>query len=209
MSSKEAEQLQFVDATKSPGIRHKTRRLVPWVKAADEDYFQLLLEGFGPDDIIADWMRCADSELALQNMRLLIADDRIAGGYIGFAGRQLHRRRERDLIDLIRRFGSARQSKLRRRLKDLMSLFGPVEPNDYYLSKIGTAPGLDDPSLEQKLVEDCIERAGRAGYDRLRTDIDESDRRLRDLLATNGFEQIDWGCAERAGLVFANLMRTT
>lgn len=196
----------FIQAARSPGIEQMLDRIVPWVLNSDRAYLRALLTGLDTPKILANWLLEEKSEIALQKTRLLIADDRMAGGFIGFAGRQLRRRRETDLVDVVRRSDESR-SDLRDRLKDLLPLFAPVAPNDFYVSKLGISPGMSEPTMAKQLVDECIDCARRDGYDRVRIDIDAEDKPLTDLLVTRGFAIVDRGEATDAGVSYLNLLR--
>lgn len=197
----------FVDAEKSPGIEQMLDRVVPWILQSEQGYYCRLLEGHDPQMTIGRWLSTPDSEHSLQKMRLLIADDRIAGGFTGFSGRQLRRRRETDLVDLVRRSQDPRCSDLRRRLKDLMPLFGPVAPGDFYVSKFGISAAFDRSQLFEPLLVECLTRARREGYTRLRIDVDDADEDLCSFLRRQGFETRHEGRAVDAGITYLNMTR--
>ena len=198
--------IMFVDAHKSPGIEAKIDRLIPWMIIPENRLYCALMEGHDAKPTLRRWIANPDSELTLNKMRLLIANDRIGGGFTGFAGRQLQRRRETDLVDLVRTARTQRCPKLRGRLRDLMPLFAPVAPNDFYVSKFGVAPEWANRGLEKPLLDDCIRRARDVGYDRIRIDIDARHSRLYELLAENGFQAFQKGTANHAGITYLNLV---
>lgn len=201
-------QLFFVDAVDSPGIEYRMERLVPWVLHSDRQYYRVLFAHHDTPKKLAERIACPDSEVSLLNMRLLIADDEIAGGYIGFSGRQLLRRREADVVDLYRDTEPHQRAELRRRLKDLLHLLAPVGPNDFYVSKMQLYPGMNGPALSQPLMEECIQRARRSGFERIRIDVDCDGEIIADLCREHGFEIIRRGEAPIAGIQYLNMALT-
>lgn len=203
--NKRLTQLLFVDAVDSPGIEHRMERLVPWVLHSDREYYSVLLEHHDTRHKLAQRICDPDSELSLHNMRLLIADDEIAGGFIGFSGHQLLRRREADVVDLYRDTEPHLRPELRRRFQDVLHLFAPVAPNDFYLSKIQLYPGMNGPALSHPLMEECIQRAHGAGFERIRVDVDTECEVIGDVLGENGFEVLSRGEAPIAGIEYQNM----
>lgn len=183
-------QLQFVHAHQVPGIEHRLDYIVPWVRDSDRRYYEVLLADHDIDATLRRWMQNPDSELALQKTRLLIADDLVAGGYVGFAGRQLLRRREADLIDLARAHGNLRCPNMRQAIQRVHPLMGSVAPNDFYLSKIGVTAELRGRELEPTLLDACFDQAQAAGFDHMRIDIDDGDDFTRTLCTAKGFETL-------------------
>lgn len=198
-------QILFVDAVDSPGIEQRMERLVPWVLHSDRAYYSVVYAHHDTRQTLTDRICDPDSEIALQNMRLLIADDRIQGGFIAFAGRQLLRRREADVVDLYRHTEPHLRGELRRRLKDVLQLFAPVAPNDLYVSKMQLYPGMNGPALSQPLMEECIRKARGAGFERIRVDVDTESEIFADVFHQAGFEVIDRGEAPIAGIQYLNM----
>jgi len=197
--------LLFIDADNRPGITSRIDSIISWTVPPERSLYCALLEGYDADRTLRRWMTNPKSELALQNTQLMVASDRVAGGFTGFAGRQLGRRRETDLIDLVRRAKRPRCPRLRRRLKDLMPLYAPVAANDFYLSKIGLSPGSNADKLGPPLVHACIRRARNGGFDHIRTDVDADDCELLPILFDSGFQIRHRGQAPDAGLTYLNM----
>ncbi len=200
-----ATQILFVDAADSTGIEHRMERLVPWVLHSDRAYYSVLLARHDTPHKLAERIASPDSEISLLNMRLLIANDEIAGGFIAFSGRQLLRRREADVVDLYRNTDPHLRPELRRRLKDLLHLFAPVGPDDYYLSKMQLYPGMNGPALSQPLIQECIRRARGAGFERIRVDMDADCEIMVDVCRERGFEILRRGEAPIAGIQYLNM----
>lgn len=199
--------LRIQSAHQVPGIHDRLHEMVPWLRHADSPYFELLFAGRDGDAMTRRWLKRSDSELALQSTQVLIAEDRLAGGFIGFSGRQLGRRREADIIDLARQIGNPRCPRFRTQISDIYTLTSPVARDSYYLSKLGILPEIDAHPLRQFLLESCIERARHIGFKHLRFDVDEANTVLSRLFADNGFEVIARRQARVSSIRYLNMHR--
>ncbi len=197
--------LLFIDADNRPGITSRTDSIISWTVPPERPLYCALLEGYDAERTLRRWITNPQSELALQNTQLMVASDRVAGGFTGFSGRQLRRRRETDLIDLVRRAKRPRCPRLRRRLKDLMPLYAPVAANDFYLSKIGLCPRANTDELGPALVDASIRRARNGGFDHIRTDVDADRCELIPILSDSGFQIRHRGQAPDAGITYLNM----
>lgn len=195
-------QHQLVWGHKTPHIERKLQDIVPWLHQAGQPFYNIFLDGADPDSTLRRWLMRRSSELSLQRIRLLITDDRIAGGYVSLSGRDLPGCRQADLLDLARSMGTESYTRLRDRMEDLRDLFAPVEENDFYLSKLGLLPQKDSPSLRQVLLDDCIRRATQGGFRRVRVDVPEQDRSRRDFYGGQGFDAIYRGKAPTSNLKY-------
>lgn len=198
-------QHQLVWGHKTPNIEHKLQEIVPWVLQAGRPFYNIFLHGADPETTIHRWLTRRSSELSLQRLRLLISDDRIVGGYISLSGRDLPGSRQADLLDLARSMGPDSYPQLRDRMEDLRDLFAPVEENDFYLSKLGLLPQHQSPSLRQALLDDCIRRARQGSFRRVRVDVPEQDRTLRDFYGGQGFEAFYRGKAPTSNLKYLSM----
>lgn len=198
-------QVQIVWGHKTPEIEQRLDRIVPWVLDAGRPYYDVFLEGTDPREVITRWLQRRSSELALRRTRLAVADDRIAGGYVAVAGRQLAAARQADLLDLARLMGKRSYSELRARMNDLENLFAPVEAHDFYLSKLGVIQQMEDRELEHPLMDDCIRRARHGGFGQVRTDVCEDDEEMRELFETYGFRPIHRGKASTGDLRYLSM----
>lgn len=198
-------QVQIVWGHKTPDIDQKLDDVTPWILEAGRPYYDVFLEGTDPQEVIDSWLQRRSSELALRRTRLAVADDRIAGGYIAVAGGELAGCRQADLLDLARTMGNHSYSDLRERMDDLDDLFAPVEAHDFYLSKLGVMPRMEDKELEHPLMDDCIRRAQLGGFGQIRTDVSEDDEEMRDLLDTYGFRPIYRGKSTESDLRYLSM----
>lgn len=204
--ARRSRQAQIVWGHKMSRIDQKLDDIVPWVREADRPYYDVFLRGTDLDRIIARWLRRNSSELALRRTRLLIADDRIAGGYIAVAGGDLSGCRQADLLDLAREMSDHSYTDLRARMDDLDDLFAPVEEHDFYLSKLGVLPRMKGRGLNKELMDDCLHRARQGGFGRVRLDVAEEREQTRAFYETYGFEPIYRGKAKQSDLRYLSMV---
>ncbi len=203
--TRRSQQIQIVWGHKLPQGDEKIDDIVPWVRESGRPYYDVFLRGIDTDHIITRWLKRRSSELALQRSRLLIADDRIGGGYIAVAGGELAGCRQADLLDLAREMGEHSYSDLRARMDDLSGLFAPVEEHDFYLSKFGILPRMQGRGLSNHLMDDCLHRARQGGFGRVRVDVPEQDEEARALFETYGFRPIYRGKADSSELRYLSM----
>lgn len=204
--TRHSQQVQIVWGHKTSHIDKKIHDIVPWIREAGRPYFDIFLRSNDVDAIIARWLNRRSSELALRRTRLLIADDRIAGGYVSLAGGDLAGCRQADLLDLAREMGEHSYKELRSRVDDLSDLFAPVEDHDFYLSKLGVLPRMEGHDLSQHLLEDCLRRARQGGFGRVRTDVPEHRQETREFYATYGFRPIYRGKTSKSDLRYLSMV---
>ncbi len=199
----------FIMAHKVPAIEERLYQLVPWIYRCDRRYFEILLTGHHVGSTLARWMKRADAEIALSRTRLLIADDRVAGGFCAMAAREVVPRREADILDLIHHSDDPRSPELRARIKDLIPLFGPLKRRDLYISKLGLSPDIASQkhALAEALLHECVGYAMGQGADRLRIDVDETDQFVCDLLNDFDFKPIGRRRAQVSEITYLNLAR--
>lgn len=199
-------QHQFVWGHKTPNIEAKFDDIIPWVQEAGRPFFDIFLDGADQRATLRRWLQRRSSEVSLHRTRFLIADDRIAGGYISLSGLELPGCRQADLLDLARSMGSESYTELRDRMEDLRDLFAPVEENDFYLSKLGLLHQYESPSLRQVLLDDCVRRARQGGFRRVRVDVPERERSIRDFFGGQGFDAVYRGKAPSSNLKYLSMV---
>lgn len=200
-----SDDIQIVWGHKTPNIERKLHDILPWIHRAGRPYYDVLFEGVDTEDILAKWLDRRSSELSLRRMRLAVVDDRIGGGYVACAGSDLPGCRQADILDLARSADDYDYSDLRQRIDDLSGLFAPVEAHDFYLSKLGVLPRVEDHPVERALIDDCIQRARHGGFGRVRTDVAEGDDQMG-LFEAYDFEPIYRGKSKESGLCYRSMV---
>lgn len=206
--TRSSRQVQIVWGHKLPDVHRCTDHIIPWVHQSDAPYYEIYLRGNDIDAVLRRWLRRRSSEVSLRRARLLIADDRICGGYIALAGGELPGCRQADLLDLAREMGEYSYSDLRARMDELGNLFAPVEEHDFYLSKLGVLPEVEDGELSHCLMDDCLRRAQQGGFGRVRVDIPERDEENREFYEGYDFRPIYRGKTDSSDLRYLSMIRT-
>ncbi len=204
--TRNTQQVQIVWGHKTSHLDKKLNDIVPWIHQAGRPYYDIFLRGNDVHSVIAQWLKRRSSELSLRRTRLLVADDRIAGGYISLAGGDLAGCRQADLLDLARTMGEHSYRELRDRMDDLSDLFAPVEDHDFYLSKLGVLPRMEGRGLSQYLMDDCLRRARQGGFGRVRTEVPEHDEETREFYETYGFKPIYRGKTSMSNLRYLSMV---
>ena len=200
---------QIVWGHKTPRAEHHVDAIVPWVREADRHFYDIFLDGNNIDHVLRRWIGRDSSEIALRRTRLLICDDRIAGGYVALAGSELPGCRQADLLDLAREMGNGSYAALRARMDDLSDLFAAVEDHDFYLSKLGLLPDFKDRDLRPELMDDCLRRARQGGFGRVRVDVAENDKDHLAFFEGYQFRPIYRGKTRATELRYLSLARGT
>ena len=200
---------QIVWGHKTPQAEHHIDSIVPWVRAADRQFYDIFLRGNDVDDVLRRWIGRRSSEISLRRTRLLICDDRIAGGYVAIAGAELAGCRQADLLALAREMGNGSYSDLRARMDDLSDLFASVEEHDFYLSKLGVLPDFEGRGLRSHLMDDCLRRAQQGGFGRVRVDVAEGDEVNLGFFEGYQFRPIYRGKTKATDLRYLSLARST
>ncbi len=195
-----SEQVQIVWGHKTSNIEQKLEDIIPWVHQSDQPYLEVFLKGADTREVLTRWLQRRSSEISLRRARLLIADDRISGGYIAVAGSELRGCRQADLLDLAREMGNQSYSDLRERMEKLGDLFAPVEEHDFYLSKLGVMPRVEGRGLSYRLMDDCIRRAEQGGFGQVRVDVPEHYDETVEWYKTYGFRPIYRGRTQDGSL---------
>ncbi|RAL22991.1 hypothetical protein DL240_08865 [Lujinxingia litoralis] len=192
---------------KTAGLEHRLSELLSWIRPAGQPYDDYLLEGVNPDEVLARWMLNDTSTITLQRARLLMIDERIAGGYIALSGTELRAGRQADLLDLARQIGEGSYAHLRARVDRVRELFAPIEDNDFTLTRLGLHPDHRGRGLCHTLIEDYLRRGRQGGFRRARVDVPETHRYALDLCRAYGFDTAYRGKSNDGKLRYLTMVR--
>jgi len=169
----------------------EAERFIPeistWVHDAGNPYYDWFLGG--PErasEILAGWMKRGSSEISIRRAALLDEDGRILGGFIALDGAQLAKCRQADMLALFTKMGSDKQ--FENRMKSSQSLFQKVEPDDFYLSKIGVGVDSRGKGLGREIMAEYLAAGKKAGLRRFRLDVSASNLVAVRLYQSFGFE---------------------
>ncbi|TXD36570.1 GNAT family N-acetyltransferase [Lujinxingia vulgaris] len=192
---------------KTPDLERRIAELLTWVRPAGQPYDDALLQGADIDKTLSRWMLRDNSEITLQRARLLMLDDRIAGGYIALSGTELRTARQADLLDVARHMGEGSYAMLRERVERLRELFAPLEDNDFVITRLGLHPDHRGRGLCHALIEDYLRRGRQGGFRRARVDVPETHRAGLDLCRAYGFDTAYRGKSNDGKLKYLTMVR--
>ena len=162
--------------------------LADWILEAGEPYYSRL---FGDRETalgtIRRWMTRSSSEIALKRVHLVSLEGSVAGGFVALDGSELARARKADLIALTVDPDPGRAQALRERLSALKGLFGQIEPQEYYLSKMFLAARFRGTNLSRQLLKAYLAEGQLRGYGRFALDVHADNSRAIRSYSRAGF----------------------
>lgn len=180
--------------------------VLPWVHEAGNPYFDWIFGG--PDrasEVLAKWVRRRSSEVSMRRAVVALHDDRVVGGFIALDGAELARCRQADLMSLITQLGSDKA--LESRLTASQGLFARVEPDDFYLSKIGVQPEFRGHGVAKELMRLYSESARQRGLPRLRLEVSATNTAAVRLYESLGFETAGRSAVPTVGLEYLDMTK--
>jgi ribosomal protein S18 acetylase RimI-like enzyme len=162
--------------------------LVPLVHEAGNPYFDWIFGGASrARKELSRWMQRPSSEVALARTTVLPDGKAVAGAYIALAGDQLRRCRTADAVALIASMRDEERHELRARLHAARGLFAPVDPGDWYLSKLAVHASFRGRGLGRELVSAYREAGENAGFQAFRLDVSHDNAAAIALYLAKGF----------------------
>lgn len=157
---------------------------LPWVHEAGNPYFDWLFGGAAAaHEVLNEWMIRPSSEVSVRRISILTSPADAAGGFLALAGDELARARRADTLATLKE----KVPGLRDRLAEARGLFSPVEPDEYYLSKIGVAPEFRSTGMGRRLLREFLDAGQSAGFRRFRLDVSADNDRAVALYRAAGF----------------------
>jgi len=165
-------------------------RAAPWIHAAGlpfADWF------YGSHEIARELIEAAmarrTSELSIERAILQMEDGAYSGCAIAMSGAELAHCRRGDFAEFCEELGSGPEAEevIADVVKVGNQLFSPVDPNDYYLSRIGVAENRRGRGLGKRLLEETIALAREKRHARLRLDVSADNSSAVELYRAFGF----------------------
>jgi ribosomal protein S18 acetylase RimI-like enzyme len=174
------------------GVRDAERfilEVLPWVHEAGNPYFDWLLGSpHATRAVVEAMMRQESSEIAIRRACVLLQGERPIGGYIALGGRELPACRQTDLLTMMKELDHEAMTTFRARLAESKQLFPPVDPDDFYLSKIGLLPEWRGRGLGHLLMREYLANGASAGFTSFRLDASADNGPAVHLYQRSGFE---------------------
>lgn len=143
-----------------------------WIAEAGNPYFDWI---FGNEvataRVLSDWMERSSSEVALNRIRFLRNQSSIVAGFIAMGGNELKKARRADAVCLLSTASVAERSKLIGRLTNVSDLFSPVDPGEYYLSKMGVNKSYRGQGLSRAIMSHYLKQGEAENYKCYRLDV--------------------------------------
>jgi ribosomal protein S18 acetylase RimI-like enzyme len=163
--------------------------VLPWVHEAGAAYFDWI---FGGDDparrALASWMKRRSSEVSISRFTLLFDGSRPIGGFVALGGADLVRCRKADAAAVVASAGRTGRQELLPRIAAVRGLFRAVQPDEFYLSKVGVSPDKREAGLGRALVTEYLAVGRAAGFRRFRLDVAAQNQAAVALYRSLGFE---------------------
>ncbi|HXV94447.1 MAG TPA: GNAT family N-acetyltransferase [Pseudonocardia sp.] len=166
--------------------------VLSWVHEAGNPYLSWLLGGpEAASAVLAARMRDPASEISVRDATLLRDDTgETIGGYIALPGAELARRRRADAVAYLQSAGRAGRAALTARMQDARDLFAPVEPDAFYLSKIGVRPGERGHGHGRVLLDHFLAAGAATGTRLFALDVSEGNAGAIHLYESRGFRTV-------------------
>jgi ribosomal protein S18 acetylase RimI-like enzyme len=177
--------------------------VLPWLYEAGNPFYDWFFRDLvdGPRTV-AEWMLRPSSEVSLSRIQLLVDGSECVGGLVALSGEELLACRRADALALMTSVGRDAWGRVDEKATLARELFPPVEPTDYYLSKMGVAADRRGRGLGALVAAKYLEEGAQRGFRRFRLDVWKENPAATRLYESLGFETIAESTSERAGLTY-------
>jgi GNAT superfamily N-acetyltransferase len=167
-------------------------QLAPWVYEAGNPYFDWFFSGSETARrVVEAMMRKHSSEFAVRWVTALFEGGRPIGGFVALPCGELAASRAADALTALAEVEPAARPGLVARLREARRLFLPVEPDCFYVSRLGVVPEHRGHGLGRALFGASLVKGRTEGFGRVRIDV--STRNVRGIrhYQSFGFRPID------------------
>lgn len=174
-----------------PDPAHRMREIGPWVHEAANPYLDWML---GSPELaraaLERWMAKERSEISLTRAVGLYEENAVVGGYVALSGADLAGAAKADTLALLAVVPRADRPGVLDRAAALSDLRRPVDPDVWFLSKLGVLESHRQGGRGRAVLEHFL-AAGRAhGLRRFRTDAWEPDGHVVSMYEAAGFATV-------------------
>ena len=183
--------------------------MLNWIIEAGNPYFDWLFgDAARTRTVLQARMQSPASELSIGLVTALIdADGDMLGGFIGIEGADLKRRRREDSMAFLQAASREQRPSLARRMRTSRELFPPVEPDEFYLSKMGVRYDARGNGLGRRLVQHFLAEGMASEPRRFRLDVHAENRRAIRLYESVGFELTQESHSRETGMTYLAMHR--
>jgi ribosomal protein S18 acetylase RimI-like enzyme len=187
----------------------RAEEILSWIHEAGNPYFDWLFGGANEArHVIMSRMLSETSEISLRNTTLLVnGSGDVLGGFIALTGKDLAERRMADIVAHLRQVGMSGRADLMRRVQMSRDLFAAVEPDEFYLSKLGVRRTARGRGYGRVLVHEFLRVGAARGLRRFVLDVSEGNAAALQLYASTGFRVSTRSQVAEGGLAYLNMRR--
>ncbi len=208
MSSSEPTGIQIAPAASLGPPEALAEAVLPWLATAGSPYFDWLFgDGATTRRVLAAWLMQPGSELHLGRMMLASHARRVVGGYLAMPANELGASRQTDMLTALRVLGRERRAEFLARMKGAHDFVPPVDPQDFFISKLGLAEAARGRGWGRQLLTSCLEDGLRQGFTRFRLNVHVGNEAAVGLYRRLGFREIDHPLRPLGGHVFVGMLR--
>jgi ribosomal protein S18 acetylase RimI-like enzyme len=182
-----------------------TPELVTWVHEAGNPYFDWVFgDASAARAAVTAWLARPTSEIAARHVRPHMINGEVVGGHVALSGVELAVARKADAAAMLKLPGD--RTALLHRLGAVRDLFCPVEPEEWYLSKLGVLPALRGRGLGDAILNDYVAAGAVLGFHRYRLDVCAENAAVA-LYERAGFAVVSKATSEAAGMTYLAMVR--
>jgi ribosomal protein S18 acetylase RimI-like enzyme len=163
----------------------------------------------GPDialPLLAARLRNPKSEISIRDATALFdSSEQLIGVYIALPGDELARRRKADAIAYVQNTARAERAQLIARMQASRSLFAPVEPDEFYLSKVGIRPGARGLGHGRILLDHFLASGQAQGLRRFALDVSKSNIGAIRLYESRGLQVVSSSNVPGTGMAYLRM----
>lgn len=191
-----------------PGAKAAIPAVAPWIHEAGNPYLDWLLGGPRTARAAVErWMASERSEISIRRVTVLEREGRAIGGFAAIDGSALPACAKADSLAALALVGREGRGELLRRASALAGVRAPVEPDQWFLSKLGVLREHRRAGHGRTLLEAFLEAGERRGFRRWRVDARPEDAHVVGLYESAGFEVRAVRTSPEAGISVAEMVR--
>ena len=179
---------------------------LPWIHEAGNPYYDWLFGGAAEaESALAEWMRRPSSEVFVGRVRLLVDDGRAVGGFIALPGSELADCRRTDAVATVQAVRPGERGSVLARMRSARGLFTSISAQEFYLSKMGVAPGHRGAGHGATIVRQYLEVGATLGFRRFRLDVWDGNRAAVRLYRAAGFRVLRESSIDQGRMTYLDM----
>jgi ribosomal protein S18 acetylase RimI-like enzyme len=179
-------------ATEDINIDECISSVLPLIYQAGNPYFDWLFGGPSVAlPIIESRMRSPESEISIRDTVVLEDNGgNVVGGFVAMTGAELGGRRRADAVAYLQYVGRAGRASLLQRMQESRDLFASVQPEEFYLSKVGVRSDARGRGHGRTLVERFLLTGAADGLNHFVLDVNDGNVAALQLYRSMGFRVV-------------------